>query len=407
MALRFYRSIIPATVMLLVTSGCAAHAVPASDGAYPALQTTSVAASYGRPADTTSILKKLTKDVVIGSTVDAKNGDEGPRSISIVPDNSHGLLTQGELLVCNFEDSNGVLGNGTTMEILKPTPNSTPVRFFQSDSIEGCDGDAITHKHGTVYGAGLTSGKIVVISKKGKAQKTYSGKSIADPFSDASSDPPQNFSPLYIYGGTTDGGGIVSISIGFYGNGLATQVAKGFGVSKGSQGLAPSGLQYDPAADTLYIVDGVTNTIVAFSNSSKLLDKDEIIVKPGGKTFTCKYPKTTCASLVYSGSPAERTDGIHAASQWQSHRCQYTRDGQYARRAHAAGSGARYEGGRLELDARRLRARRPWNERFQHGPLFHRYECEQRSRARAVRRTDAFTVEAFRGARPCAKPRRR
>ncbi|MFY9739578.1 MAG: hypothetical protein WAK11_11085 [Candidatus Cybelea sp.] len=303
MALRFYRSIIPATVMLLVTSGCAAHAVPASDGAYPALQTTSVAASYGRPADTTSILKKLTKDVVIGSTVDAKNGDEGPRSISIVPDNSHGLLTQGELLVCNFEDSNGVLGNGTTMEILKPTPNSTPVRFFQSDSIEGCDGDAITHKHGTVYGAGLTSGKIVVISKKGKAQKTYSGKSIADPFSDASSDPPQNFSPLYIYGGTTDGGGIVSISIGFYGNGLATQVAKGFGVSKGSQGLAPSGLQYDPAADTLYIVDGVTNTIVAFSNSSKLLDKDEIIVKPGGKTFTCKYPKTTCASLVYSGSP--------------------------------------------------------------------------------------------------------
>jgi hypothetical protein len=269
------------------------------------LQTSSVAASHSRPADTTSILKKLTKDVVIGSTVDATNGDQGPRSISIVPDNSQGLLTKGDLLVCNFEDSNGVLGNGTTMEFLKPTPSSTPVRFFQNDSIKGCDGEAITHKHGTVYGAGLTSGKIVVISKKGKAQKTYSGKSITDPFSDTSSDPPQNFSPLYIYGGTTDGGGIVSISIGFYGNQLATQVAKGFGVSKGSQGLAPSGLQYDPATDTLYIVDGVTNTIVAFSNSSKLLDKDEIIVKAGGKTFSCKYPKTTCASLVYSGSPLD------------------------------------------------------------------------------------------------------
>ena len=303
MALRFYRSIIPAAVILLVTSGCAVHAVPTSDGAYPALQTSSVAASHSRPADTTSILKKLTKDVVIGSTVDATNGDQGPRSISIVPDNSQGLLTKGDLLVCNFEDSNGVLGNGTTMEFLKPTPSSTPVRFFQNDSIKGCDGDAITHKHGTVYGAGLTSGKIVVISKKGKAQKTYSGKSITDPFSDTSSDPPQNFSPLYIYGGTTDGGGIVSISIGFYGNGLATQVAKGFGVSNGSQELAPSGLQYDRSTDTLYIVDGVTNTIVAFSNSSKLLDKDEIIVKAGGKTFSCKYPKTTCASLVYSGSP--------------------------------------------------------------------------------------------------------
>jgi hypothetical protein len=305
MALRFYRSIIPATVILLVTSGCGAHAVPPSDGANPAPQTASIAASHSQPADTTSILKKLTKDVVIGSTVDAKNGDQGPRSISIVPNNSHGMLAKNDILVCNFEDSSGVLGNGTTMEALNPTPSSTPVRFFQNVSIKGCDGDAISAHDGTVYGAGLASGKIVVISKNGQAQKTYSGKTITDPFSDTSSDPPQNFSPLYIYGGTTVGGGIVSISIGFYGNGLATQVAKGFGVSKGSQELAPSGLQYDRKTDTLYIVDGVTNTIVAFSNSSKLLDKDEIIVKPGGKSFTCKYPKTTCASLVYSGTPLD------------------------------------------------------------------------------------------------------
>jgi hypothetical protein len=44
---------------------------------------------------------------------------------------------------------------------------------------------------------------------------------------------------------------------------------------------------------------------VAFSNSSDLLDKDEIIVKPGGKTFKCRYPKTTCGSVVYSGSPLD------------------------------------------------------------------------------------------------------
>jgi len=28
-------------------------------------------------------------------------------------------------------------------------------------------------------------------------------------------------------------------------------------------------------------------------------------VKPGGKTFQCEHPKTTCASLVYSGSPLD------------------------------------------------------------------------------------------------------
>ncbi|MGC9992526.1 MAG: hypothetical protein ABSD52_09065 [Candidatus Cybelea sp.] len=260
----------------------------------------SAASHGGRPADTTSILKKLTKNVVIGSTVDAKNGDQGPRAISVVPCKCHGVLTKNELLVCNFEDSNGVDGNGTTMEALDPAPSSSPVRFFQNDAIKGCDGDAISAHDATVYGAGLSSGKIAVINKNGGLAKTYSGKTITDPISDASSDPPQNFSPLYIYGGTTLGGGIVSISIGFYGNGLATQVAKGFAVSKG---LGPTGLQYDPDSDTLYIVDGVTNTIVAFSNSSKLLDKDEIVVGSDGKTFQCKYPKTTCATLVYSGSP--------------------------------------------------------------------------------------------------------
>ncbi len=301
MALRFYRPIIPAAVILMASWGCAAHAVPPG-GANTGLQISSVPASDSRPADTTSILKKLTKDVVIGSTVDAKNGDEGPRAISIVP-SSGKVLTKGELLICNFEDSAGAPGKGTTLEALKPKPSSAPVRFFQNDVIEGCDGDAVFH-NGTVYGAGLTSGKIAEISKTGGLAKTYRGKTVTAPFSDTAADPAQIFSPKYLYAGTTTSGGLLSISLGSYGNGLATQVAKGFGVSHSSGGeLAASGLEYDPKTDTLYIVDGVTNTVVAFSNSSKLLDKDEIIVEPGGKTFKCKFPKTTCGSLVYSGSP--------------------------------------------------------------------------------------------------------
>ncbi len=302
MALRFYRPIIPAAVILLASSGCATLAVPTSHGANPALQISSIPASDGRPADTTSILAKLKENVVIGSTVDAKNGDEGPRSIYVAPKSvGHGALTSGQLLVCNFEDSAGVPGNGTTMESLNPKRGSAPVRFFQSDVIKGCDGDAIS-QNGTVYGAGLTSGKIAEITKKGALAKTYSGKTVTAPFSDTAASPKQMFSPRYLYAGTTRAGGILSISIGSYGNGLATQVAKGFGVSGK---LAPSGLQYNPSIDTLYIVDGVTNTIVAFSNSSKLLDTDEIIVESGGKTFKCKYPQTTCASLVYSGSPLD------------------------------------------------------------------------------------------------------
>jgi len=73
--------------------------------------------------------------------------------------------------------------------------------------------------------------------------------------------------------------------------------------------LGPSGIQYNNTRtgslcnDTLYIVDGVDNTIVAVSNASNLLAKNEIVVQPGGKKFKCLHPDLTCATLVYSGSP--------------------------------------------------------------------------------------------------------
>ena len=89
------------------------------------------------------------------------------------------------------------------------------------------------------------------------------------------------------------------------------QVISGFAVGKGSgwSVLGPSGIQYDShktgslCNDTLYIVDGADNTIVAVANASQLLDKDEIVVEPGGKKFKCTHAKYTCATLVYSGAP--------------------------------------------------------------------------------------------------------
>jgi hypothetical protein len=306
MTLRSYGSLAAAAVILLAVSACGTQAVPSGNGANPAMQVSNASATHSRPPDTTSILNKLTKDIVIGSTVDSGNGDQGPRALSIAPGSHKGVLTKGQLLVCNFADSAGVAGNGTTMEILDPKPNSTPVRFFQSAALKGCDGTAIQPHNGYVYGAGLTSGKIIEISKNRKVTKTYSGKLIDAPLADTAADHTQDFSPFFIYAGSTASGGILSISVGFYGNGLATQVAKGFSVGKQSgQQLGPAGLQYDLASDTLYILDGIDDTVVAFSNASKLLGKDEIVVQSGGKTFKCKYPKTTCGSLVYSGSPID------------------------------------------------------------------------------------------------------
>ena len=75
--------------------------------------------------------------------------------------------------------------------------------------------------------------------------------------------------------------------------------------------LGPAGIQYNgklikhgmKCTDTLYVVDGVDNTLVAVTTVSNLLTTGEIKVQPGGKTFKCKQKKFSCATLVYSGSP--------------------------------------------------------------------------------------------------------
>ncbi|MGA8574322.1 MAG: hypothetical protein WB609_01385 [Candidatus Cybelea sp.] len=260
------------------------------------------------PNDTTSILKKLTKHVEIGSTVDRNNGDMGPRAISLVP--STFGLKKGQLLVCNFEDSAGTAGKGTTIEVLNPKPHSKPVTFTQTTKVEGCDGDAVTEAN-QVYATGMTSGLLLQFDQAGSLKKSYSSH-IEVPFADADAFCGLPYAPEDIYVSDSKAGTIVKFAfIPVSGRTTMTEVITGFGVKKGSGWsiLGPSGMLYNrqrtgsKCNDTLYILDGVDNTIVAVSNASNLFQKDEIVVQPGGKKFKCAYPKDTCATLVYSGSP--------------------------------------------------------------------------------------------------------
>ena len=87
----------------------------------------SVSAEGG--SSSTGIIGSLTI-TTIGSTVDPMNGDQNPYGLAIAPD-TMGLLTAGDLVICNFNDSANVQGNGTTIEILNPAPGSTPTRMVQ------------------------------------------------------------------------------------------------------------------------------------------------------------------------------------------------------------------------------------------------------------------------------------
>ena len=91
------------------------------------------AAEAGRGAGrSTSILKQLKRDVVIGSSVDSGNGDKGPRGVSLVHF-SYGLK-KNQLAVCNFENAAGAAGKGTTVEIFDPKPGSSPTSSRRAPS---------------------------------------------------------------------------------------------------------------------------------------------------------------------------------------------------------------------------------------------------------------------------------
>jgi len=141
----------------LVAAGCGGNGtVPGSAGTGATSQLSLAHGGADSPDDTTSILKKLTKDVVIGTTVDPKNGDTGPHSLAIAKENFG--LKKGQLVACNFADSSGTAGNGTTIEVLNPTVGSKPRTFVTNARIKGCDGSAISGANNSVYACGLTSG---------------------------------------------------------------------------------------------------------------------------------------------------------------------------------------------------------------------------------------------------------
>jgi len=274
-----------------------------SSAAIPETQVPGIDAAAGvTPDDTTSILKKLKKTVIIGTTTDPTNGDQGGRAISVVK-NTYGLK-KGQILVCNYADAGGAAGQGTTVDVFNGSAGSKAATFAQSSKIEGCAGDALSSNN-SVYVPGFTSGLLVPFSDSGKIGKPYTG--FKNPFSDLDASNPSLYSAEYVFASDAGTGGVTSFSINYYGNPKPTEVASGFGINNksGWSALGPSGLSYYAKKDTLYIADGVDSTVVSFSHASELLVKDEIVVQKGGKTFKCKFPKTTCGTLVKAGAPLD------------------------------------------------------------------------------------------------------
>jgi hypothetical protein len=256
--------------------------------------------------DHTSVLKLLTKQEVIGSTVDPTNGDQNPYGLIYVKSKPFGggLLQKGDLVICNFNDKANVQGNGTTLEYMSSAPGSSPKRFIQNAQLKGCASLAI-NLFDEVYAADSGAKNATGVNAKGKITQTLKNSLLVEPWGSAYVPSQTGYPPgdgLWVADASS--GRIVRINLGTGGKPTYTAVISGFAVNHGKPGniLGPSGLQYNAKSDTLFVVDGVTNTLVAFQHAyNDLNGANSIVVGSDGKTFS--GPKKKDARLVYAGGP--------------------------------------------------------------------------------------------------------
>jgi hypothetical protein len=233
----------------------------------------------------------------IGSTVDPSNGDQNPYGLAIAPA-SAGLLTAGDLVICNFNDSANVQGNGTTIEILHPAPGSMPTRMVQDPNLKGCAALAIADNDAP-WAAAYSSNLAPFYGPTGTLVSTLSAGPWAGPWGEAYAPAfGATGAPTFVTSNATSG---TIVRVNFAGTAFTT-IATGFTLNAGAVPgniLGASGLTYDAASDTLFVVDSNMNRVVAFAGYSTL-GANAVVLESDG---TFSGPAAASASVVFAGAP--------------------------------------------------------------------------------------------------------
>jgi hypothetical protein len=287
-------AIVPA--LLVLVSACSGSST-AGFAPTPAGQASaSTLASRLKREDTTSLLKTLKKQVVIGTVVDPANGAANPYGLTVVPFTS-GKLRAGDLLVCNFNAKSGVQGSGRSIVSIGPKPGSKPVHISDDQTLGGCNALAIGSDD-YIWAASMVANDNPILDTSGNLVTNIKGKPFSQPWGQVFAQP-KTAPPAY-YATNAGNGAIVRINLGtpFTYDVIATKFPVNHGVP--GTALAPSGLSYDRNGDTLYFADGQNNTIVAFANVSKI-QAGGIAATKNGMAFT--GPSAKSARIVYAGKP--------------------------------------------------------------------------------------------------------
>lgn len=133
-----------------------------------------------------SILSTLAsaKAVTIGSTLDPIEKGGNPYGLALAPV-SAGLMTAGDLVVCNFNDgATNTQGLGTTIVGLHPAPGATPYRIAQSSKLQGCNALAML-PDGSISAAAFSANQNPLVSPAGAVTTPFAADSFAGPWGQA------------------------------------------------------------------------------------------------------------------------------------------------------------------------------------------------------------------------------
>jgi hypothetical protein len=284
--------------------------------------------------------------VTIGPTLDPSANMFGgnPYGLAVAP-SSAGLITAGDLIVCNFNSGAlGTQGSGTTIVGLHaPAPGAAPAAqlpymIANDPQLAGCNALAMLPDD-SISAAAFSSGLNPLVTPAGTVSTPFAAdalgapwgevfvptaaqimggygvmgmgddgamqmQSVAVPHSAAGPASPT----LYV---STFDGSINRIELNNDAQSSFTQIATGFCTS-GSPGaiFAPAGLTYDSSIDTLYIVDTSSNSVVAFANVSSIgaggvVVNGQCAAVPAPPTPAPTFggPSASLARVVASGGP--------------------------------------------------------------------------------------------------------
>ena len=247
----------------------------------------------------TPAINELNTFTTVGSTIAPVEMGGNPYGLAIAP-TSAGLITKGDLIVCNFNDgATDTEGAGTTVVGLHPAFGAIPYTIAQSPQLAGCGSLAVLPDD-SISVAAFSANQLALVSPTGVVTNPFGKDGFFGPWS-------QVFVPaiaggddtLYVSNAAKGGGTIDRITLSGDQQTSITEIAKGFCAS-GAPGavFGPSGLTYDRMSDTLYVVDTSSNSVFAFAHPSQI-GQDGIIA-----SSNCALPVPTPAPTITGAAAA-------------------------------------------------------------------------------------------------------